>query len=291
MTDLSISNNELKDFDFSTSENNIQDDDMAHNSAAVEDLVPTKPAVFGFDYAGLSREVVEEAEATADRIRSRHRASIIDTGNDLCVIKKKLEHGKFGSWLTYHFGMSERTAQNYMNAAEVFGSVPKVIDVLTPTTVYKLAAKGAPPEIRHHVIEAVANGRLLDRKEIESRIATAQSVERQKREDERAARQEQRAWQKHEQDLRSAGKSDDEIENERKRWATKKAQKERAAQQKSSEAKQREEAASRREEKMKEIAARAAKTLKARLGSDYEKLRDALLQINYSEFCAAMQQA
>lgn len=88
--------------------------------------------------------------------------------------------------------------------------------------------------------------------------------------------------------MRTAGKSDDEIESERKLWATKKARKEGDAQQKISEARQHEEAALKTEEKMKKIAAHAAKILKARLGADYEKLRDAILQIDHHQFKAAL---
>ena len=291
MTDLSISSDELEDFDLTFSKSSLPDDDMSQNPTEAGPLVLAKPAIFGFDYSGVSHDVAEEAEATADRIRSRHRASIIDTGNDLCAIKKKLEHGQFGSWLSYHFGMSERTAQNYMNAADAFGSMPKVIDLLPPTIVYKLAAKGAPAEIRRSVIEGAASGVILDHKEIKAQLATAQISERLKREEEREVKLEERAWQKHEQVMRTAGKSDAEIEIERKRRATKKVRKERNALQKIAEAEHREGAARHKEEKMKKIAARAATILKARLGNDFDALRDALLQINYSEFRAAMQQA
>lgn len=299
MTDLSPSSvEELDDFDFSTPTSNLQVKRTPGSLTASAPLVPAIPPAFGFDYSGVSAAVAEEAEATAERIRNRHRASIIDTGNDLRSIKDKLAHGKFGNWLDYHFGMSERTAQNYMNAAMAFGSVPKVVDLLPPSTVYKLAAKGAPEEIRQSVIDEIVKGAKPDHNAIESRIASAKSDERRKQEAERAAQKEELDWQKHEHAMRKAGKSEDEIEGERKRWDTKKAQKERRQEKKIAEAKMREEAALRAYEErqrhdanVKQIAARAAQILKSRLGADFETIRDAILKINYDEFRAAVRQA
>lgn len=287
MTELYNTGNELEELSYTTSEN-ITDADTPTHSPVSEPQVPATPMVFGFDYSGVSSQVAQEAEAAANRIRDRHRTSIIDTGHDLSAVKEKLEHGLFGNWLRFHFDMSERTAQNYMNAAAAFGSAPRVIDVLPPTTIYKLSAKGAPEEIRQSVIDDVAKGLPVNHKEIDSRIATAQKEERQRREYERAAKQEQRAWQKHEQALRDEGKTDNEIKNERKRWDKKKAREERDADQKALEAKQREEAALQREKHMETTAARAAEILKKRLGNDYEKLREVLVQIDYQAFKTAL---
>ncbi|EYR81958.1 DUF3102 domain-containing protein [Shinella sp. DD12] len=287
MTDLYNAGNEIEELDFSDTVN-IADVDAPHHSSATDSVVPAKPTVFGFDYTGVSTQVAEEAEATAERIRNRHRASIIDTGNDLCVVKDKLAHGQFGNWLRYHFGMSERTAQNYMNAAAAFGSAPKVIDLLPPTTIYKLAAKGAPEEIRKSVIDEVAKGLAPNYKEIDARIVAAQKEERQKRETEQSEKQEQRAWQKHEQALRAAGRTDNEIEKERKRWNAKKAREERDASQKALEAKQRQEAELDAQFKMEQTARTAARILKARLGEDYEKFRDAFLRIDHRQLKTAL---
>lgn len=287
MTEFYNTGNELEELSYTTSEN-MTDADTSTHTPVSEPQMPATPIVFGFDYTGVSSQVAQEAEAAANRIRDRHRASIIETGHDLCAVKEKLEHGLFGNWLSFHFDMSERTAQNYMNAAAVFGSAPRVIDVLPPTTIYKLAAKGAPEDIRQSVIEDVAKGVQVNHMEIASRIAASQKEERQRREDELAAKQEQRAWQKHEHALRAAGGTDHDIEKERKRWDAKKARKERDADQKALEAQQRETAALHREEGMKKTAARAAEILKKRLGDDYEKFRDVLVQIDYQALRTAL---
>ncbi|MBY3025446.1 DUF3102 domain-containing protein [Rhizobium leguminosarum] len=136
--------------------------------------------VYAFDYSGVSAAVAKEAEAIAMRIRDRHRGYTIETGKELLVIKKKLGHGKFGKWLEFHFGWKERTAQNYMNSATAFGSTPQVIDVLPPSTVYKLAAKSTPDALRQSVIDEIKRGEKPDPKQIEKKIAAIKNEAPQK---------------------------------------------------------------------------------------------------------------
>lgn len=130
----------------------------------------------GFDYSGLSSAVVKEAEAAATRIRDRLRESILTTGAELLDIKEKLGHGKFGKWLNFHFGWRERTAQNYMNAATAFASSPKIIDMLPASTIYKLAARSTPDELRREVTEDIAKGLRPTKSEVEKRIAETKAV-------------------------------------------------------------------------------------------------------------------
>lgn len=290
----------ITDFVFETAELpapenvNITPSDITSSNTA--NVVPFISTSVGFDYSGVSAEIANEAEATAERIRDRHRESIIATGNDLLSIKNKLAHGKFGSWLDYHFNMSERSAQNYMNAAQVFGSAPKVIDALPATTIYKLAAKNVPALIKQNVINEIQSGKSLVAKDIEKRIITAKEEERTKRDDARQKQNEMRAWSKHELGLKKSGKTSEEIEAEHKLWETKKAQLERqkekklAATQKAKEqtvcklAEQQD-----RIEQMEKQALRAAAILKKRFADKFESFRDIILKIDYSEFQKALQ--
>lgn len=132
-----------------------------------------------FDYSGVSASVARDAEATAMRIRDRHRVYTIETGKELLAIKKKLGHGKFGRWLEFHFGWKERSAQNYMNSATAFGSTPQVIDALPLSTIYKLAAPSTPDALRQSVIDEIKRGEKLDPKQIERKIAATRSEARQ----------------------------------------------------------------------------------------------------------------
>jgi hypothetical protein len=98
-----------------------------------------------FDYAGLPDTVAAEARRIVDRYRERGQNHILETGRDLIRMKKALGHGAFGAWITAEFNMSERTAHNYMRAAEAFdGDKSAIVALLPPSTVYALAAKSAP---------------------------------------------------------------------------------------------------------------------------------------------------
>ena len=70
-----------------------------------------------FDYGALSVGHADAAQAAASRIKQRTAAAILDTGRDLIDVKGLLDHGQFGLWLRAEFGMTGRTAQNYMRAA------------------------------------------------------------------------------------------------------------------------------------------------------------------------------
>jgi hypothetical protein len=51
-------------------------------------------------------------------------------------VKILLPHGQFGPWLATEFGWTERTAQRFMRAVEVFGSKADTVSVLEPTAIY-----------------------------------------------------------------------------------------------------------------------------------------------------------
>lgn len=183
MTDLSLSlDTELADLDLSAhiEEPTVQRSEPANNVVALPKVKRKAPQVYAFDYSGISTAVAKEAEATAKRIRDRLRAHTIDTGKELLKVKRDLGHGRFGKWLEFHFGWKERTAQNYMNSAQAFGSTPQVIDILPPSTVYKLAAKNTPEALRQSVIDEIKRGETPDPKKIERRIAEIKTEARQK---------------------------------------------------------------------------------------------------------------
>ena len=74
-----------------------------------------------FAYEALARDVAEMARAAAAEIRAslgRHIEEAIKAGKRLIEVKAALPHGEFGKWLAAEFGMSERSARNYMSAAE-----------------------------------------------------------------------------------------------------------------------------------------------------------------------------
>jgi hypothetical protein len=183
MTDYPhLTDTELRDLELLIDGDKGVPSQPASNVVVLPKKDPTAPQATGFDYSGLPASVAKEAEATASRIKERVRTHIIETGKELLKIKKKLGHGRFGKWLEFHFGWKERTAQNYMNSAAEFGSTPLVIDVLPPSTVYKLAAKSTPAELRQLVIDTIKRGDTPDPKQIENQIAEKKVEARQRRE-------------------------------------------------------------------------------------------------------------
>jgi hypothetical protein len=86
----------------------------------------------------------------ASKLRGE-RLTVIDIGRLLLEAKRKVAHGEWLPWLAKHFGKSERSAQNYMNAAEWAAKNATVADLkLRPSALYWLASvdNGQTPD--HH---------------------------------------------------------------------------------------------------------------------------------------------
>lgn len=218
---------ELKDLVLEGDTASLSADDLA---ALVEMEIPP----LTFDYSGVSSRMANEAEAAAERIRNNICTSIIAVGNDLITVKGMLP-GKFGEWIKHHFGMSQSTAENYMNAARHFANTPRVIEALPQRVVYNLAAKGTPDQVRKEIIAEITAGTVPAREEVEQRILEGRNEERAKRKEERTQRQEERQrkqeereWKVSEKMLRKAGRTNAEVDAERERWEAEKAQKKRA---------------------------------------------------------------
>ena len=144
--------------------------------------------VVGLAYEALPADDARELRAVAARMRERMQADLIENGRDLIRVKERLARtaGAFGAWLQGEFGMSERTAQNYMSAAREFGDHAAVVAVLPPGTVYALAAPSTPETIRQDVIRQVKEGKRPEPAAIRETITAAK---RERQEAERKAAQ------------------------------------------------------------------------------------------------------
>lgn len=108
-----------------------------------------------FDYKTLSPKLAEQAQAAAYEIRGRLRRSVrdvVEIGERLIEIRPFLSK-RFLEWLEAEFGMSDRSARNFMYAAERFGDKLEIISNLDVTTVYLLAAPSTPEAARWDVLE------------------------------------------------------------------------------------------------------------------------------------------
>ena len=134
-----------------------------------------------------------ELLALAARIRERMRSAIIEIGRDLIAAKAKLGHGSFGKWLADNFQMTERTAQNYMRAAECFGDqIRNPVSDLPPTAIYALSAPSVPADVRRDILQRIEAGKLAPKDAIGEANEAAQKVreaERNARETRRKARE------------------------------------------------------------------------------------------------------
>jgi hypothetical protein len=245
-------------------------------------------------YHDLPADMADELRATATRINSRMRTAVIDIGNDLLKIRGKLA-GRFDRWIKLEFNMSKSSAWNYINTVEQFGSTPEVIEALPSGTVYKLAAKATPAEVREAVVQEISRGADVSVADVEQRIASAKAAEKKRKEEERERadaerlkQEEEKRWQVKVKELKDAGKSEDEIENERKALENKKVRRERDRQRRE------EEARLAREKSKAEISAKAkaaeaaAKFLRERLGSDFEIFTSMMDGLNFYDVARAV---
>jgi DNA repair protein RadD len=114
-----------------------------------------------FDYSNIPDRDARDLQAAAARVRSLVRmmtADIIEVGKELLHAKSKLKRGQFGAWLEAEFTMTDRTAQNYMRAAERFGDKSEIVSLLQPSAVYILAALSTPESATDDVIRRVERG-------------------------------------------------------------------------------------------------------------------------------------
>jgi hypothetical protein len=130
----------------------------------------------GFNYSALSTGDAATARAAAGRIRDRHKrqiAGIIETGHDLLEMKELLGHGQFLKWLHAEFAWAERTARNYMSAAQQFADKSAFIADLPPNEVYRLASPSTPSSVRDAVLERLEAGELVGSHEVREMVRDA----------------------------------------------------------------------------------------------------------------------
>jgi hypothetical protein len=138
-----------------------------------------------FHYGDLPVDVAETVQRSAKQIRGREADAVqalFDIGRELKSVKGALPHGRFGSWLQHEFGWTERTAQRYMQAAEVFGDKADTVSVLGATAIHALAAPSTPETVRAAVVARLEAGEhltpraVLKQVKMVRHVGTAQSA-------------------------------------------------------------------------------------------------------------------
>lgn len=117
-----------------------------------------------FDYGDLSKADAADLRKSAARIRNRAKSfvqSIIETGRDLIAAKEKLEHKLFTPWVEKELGLHIRSAQRFMAAAQWAEDKSDTVSLLSPSTIYLLAAKSAPQDAVNAIVAKAEAGELV----------------------------------------------------------------------------------------------------------------------------------
>jgi hypothetical protein len=135
-------------------------------------------------YNSLTDEEAARLRSAAGRITEADRRigeakgvigkNVLVIGRELNFISSKMS-GVFEEWLRLEFSMSRASAYHYMNVATEFADVPTILDVLPATTVYKLAARTTPAEVRDAVVREITAGEPVSAKDVKERIADAKA--------------------------------------------------------------------------------------------------------------------
>ena len=173
-----------------------------------------------FTCSDLPAPVSAEVEAATMRIKdrlTRQVEDIIETGRDLLEVKSKLQHGQFEPWLSQEFGMTDRTARRFMQAATWAEGKSDTVSVLTPTTVYLLSAKSTPDVVHEQIVERIEKGMPAEPEMVRHLIKEAKSIERQA--ENRKGRRKARAAREHRETRWERERRKREEEHQRKQAA------------------------------------------------------------------------
>lgn len=133
------------------------------------DFRPQRSADDEFLYEELPEATAQSARSDADFIRSKMESikeGIFDVGVALRRQKQALPHGMFLRWIRDEFKMSDRSARNYMNVAEVYHGKSATVSNLDVSTLYELAAPSTPVGVRSLVEKKAAQGKMVKKSEV-----------------------------------------------------------------------------------------------------------------------------
>ena len=122
---------------------------------------------------------VDELRVKATTIRSRAGTitpAIIDIGRDLLIAKQTLPHGCLLPWVKAECGFTPRTAQNYMRVAEFADGKCETVSLLTPSAIYALSSKKAPPVVVHQVLQLLESNRVPTEWDVLRMLAEAREL-------------------------------------------------------------------------------------------------------------------
>ncbi len=170
-----------------------------------------------FDYSSLDAETNQFVQQQTGEIRmlmKRTAQGIIEIGQKLIEVKKRLGHGRFLDWLEAEFEWTERTARNFMRVAEVFKSENFSDLQLAPSALYLLASPSIPEVVREEALERASTGESITyktAKEIKHKYTSPSTQTREVRSSEAIGRTGDRGQKTKEQFSRAPSESPDPL--------------------------------------------------------------------------------
>lgn len=118
-----------------------------------------------FDYNALDRSQRAQLKAAATAIKAciaRTQNDIIEVGRRLSDVRDSLEHGEFLKWIDAEFGMSQRSAYNFIQVSETFGKFATVANLtFHQSALYALASPSVSDETRQVAVELAEEGEVI----------------------------------------------------------------------------------------------------------------------------------
>lgn len=145
-------------------------------------VIPQTVPVSVFDYSSLDAETSQFIQHETGEIRMLMRRSaqgIIEVGQKLIEVKKRLGHGNFEPWLKAEFDWGLWTARKFMQVAEQFKSVKFTDLSIAPSALYVLAAASTPETVREEALARAEAGEAITHsiaKEIKQKHSSASKL-------------------------------------------------------------------------------------------------------------------
>jgi len=125
-----------------------------------------------FDYTALDVSTSQFVQQQTGEIRGlmkRTVESVFEIGQRLIIVKERLGHGRFGSWLETEFEWSQDTASNFINVAKKFGNLPNLSEFdMAASALYLLAAPSTPDAARDEALARAKAGESITKKTAKS---------------------------------------------------------------------------------------------------------------------------
>jgi Protein of unknown function (DUF3102) len=116
---------------------------------------------------------LQEAATRIRNLSGKVSVSILEIGQVLLQVKAMTAHGSFTQWVEDDCGLTRRSAQNYMRVAIFAADKSASIALLSPTVLYRLAAKSTPAEIVSAVLRLLEGGLIPTESQVAQLFASA----------------------------------------------------------------------------------------------------------------------